>query len=107
LRRQEYYFCSHPGDQDQNACGRAWYQCASRPSLERPTEEIVDAESCVKDHQKHQQKIKIEQHTFTGGLWFAAWLFTIGYLHLSFWKGVLALIIWPYFIGTHASTLLQ
>ena len=67
----------------------------------------MDAESCVKDHQKHQQKIKIEQHTFTGGLWFAAWLFTIGYLHLSFWKGVLALIIWPYFIGVHASALLR
>lgn len=35
-----------------------------------------------------------------GGLWFIGWLFTIGFLHLSFWKGVLALVIWPYYIGT-------
>ncbi len=46
-------------------------------------------------------KIKIENHFFSGGLWFAAWLFTIGYLHLSFWWGVLAIIIWPYLLGTH------
>ena len=36
---------------------------------------------------KHSQRIKIEQHTFTGGVWCAAWLFTIGYLHLHFWHG--------------------
>jgi hypothetical protein len=27
-----------------------------------------------------------------GTVWFAAWLFTIGYLHLTFWKGVLAIV---------------
>ncbi|HEV2135429.1 MAG TPA: hypothetical protein VGR47_14435 [Terracidiphilus sp.] len=52
-------------------------------------------------------KIRVEQHTFFGGLWFAAWLFTIGYLHLSFWKGVFALVIWPYFIGVHVSALVR
>jgi hypothetical protein len=54
---------------------------------------------------KHQQKIQIEQHTFAGGLWFAAWLFTIGYLHLTFWRGVLAIVIWPYYLGVHFSVL--
>jgi hypothetical protein len=35
-----------------------------------------------------------------GPVWFIGWLFTIGYLHLPFfWKGVLALIIWPYYLG--------
>ena len=34
-----------------------------------------------------------------GVIWFIGWLFTIGYLHLTFWKGVLALIIWPYYLG--------
>ncbi len=34
-----------------------------------------------------------------GTLWMIGWLFSIGYLHLSFWKGVLSLIIWPYYIG--------
>ena len=44
-------------------------------------------------------KIRIEQHTFTGGAWFALWLFTIGFLKFSFWKGVLAILLWPYFLG--------
>lgn len=45
------------------------------------------------------EKIKIEHHTVSGGLWMAAWMFTIGYLHLTFWQGVLALLIWPYYLG--------
>lgn len=45
------------------------------------------------------QKIKVESHVFSGGLWFAAWLFTLGYLQLGFWKGVLAILVWPYFLG--------
>lgn len=47
------------------------------------------------------QKIKIEHHTISGGVWIAAWLFTIGYLKLSFWWGVLAIVIWPYLLGAH------
>ena len=34
-----------------------------------------------------------------GSLWGIGWLFTIGFLRLTFWKGVLALFIWPYYIG--------
>ena len=45
------------------------------------------------------QKIKIEQHSFAGGLWIAGWLFTIGFLGLSFWKGVLAILLWAYYLG--------
>jgi len=45
------------------------------------------------------KRIRIEQHSFTGGVWVAAWLFTIGFLHLTFWKGVLAIVLWPYYIG--------
>jgi hypothetical protein len=36
-----------------------------------------------------------------GGLWIIGWFFTIGYLHLSFWQGVLAVVVWPYFLGVH------
>ncbi|MHB1330362.1 MAG: hypothetical protein ACYCY6_00060 [Minisyncoccota bacterium] len=36
-----------------------------------------------------------------GSLWVIGWLFTIGYLKLSFWKGVLAIIVWPYYLGKH------
>ncbi len=35
------------------------------------------------------EKIRIEQHSFMGSLWFGGWLFTIGFLQLTFWKGVL------------------
>jgi len=45
------------------------------------------------------EKIKIEQHSFTETLWVVAWLFTVGLLHLSFWRGVLAIVLWPYYLG--------
>ncbi|WP_404402462.1 hypothetical protein [Pelagibacterium halotolerans] len=47
------------------------------------------------------RRINIEQHSSLGILWFIGWLFTIGYLKLGFWMGVLALIVWPYFLGAH------
>lgn len=47
------------------------------------------------------ENIKITQHTSLGALWFAGWLFTVGYLKLSFWWGALALLVWPYFMGGH------
>ena len=34
-------------------------------------------------------------------IWFMGWLFTIGYVKLHFWPAVLALIIWPYYLGHH------
>ena len=45
--------------------------------------------------------ISIQQHGGLGLFWFAGWLFTLGYLGLGFWKGVLALVVWPYFLGAH------
>ena len=51
------------------------------------------------------EKVKLVQHNAVGLVWFAAWLFTIGFLHLSFWKGVLALVLWPYFLGATFSPL--
>ena len=53
------------------------------------------------------EKIKIEHHTLSGGLWFAAWLFTIGFLPLSFAQGVLAIILWPYYLGLALSNFLN
>ncbi|MCC7356004.1 MAG: hypothetical protein IT410_00075 [Candidatus Doudnabacteria bacterium] len=53
------------------------------------------------------ERIKIENHTFTGSLWFIGWLFTIGFLHLSFGKGLLAIIIWPYYMGDMISTFVR
>ena len=44
-------------------------------------------------------KIKIEQHSFIGIVWVAMWLFTIGFLNLGFWKGLVAFFVWPFFLG--------
>lgn len=45
------------------------------------------------------EPIRIEQHSSLGLLWFGGWLYTVGFLHLTFWKGVLALLLWPYYLG--------
>ncbi len=55
------------------------------------------------DDQAQKMKIRIERHPFLGLGWCAAWLFTIGFLHLTFWKGVLAIVLWPYYLGVHFS----
>jgi hypothetical protein len=51
------------------------------------------------------EKIRIEQHSSIGLLWAIGWLFTIGFLDLGFWQGLLALIVWPYFLGVHFAPL--
>jgi len=53
------------------------------------------------------EKIKINQQGCAAFSWFAGWLFTIGFLHLSFWQGAVAIIIWPYDLGVFISTLVQ
>jgi hypothetical protein len=52
------------------------------------------------------EKIRIEQHSVGGLLWLVGWLFTIGYLHLPFWKGLLAILVWPYYLGVTVSSLM-
>jgi hypothetical protein len=34
-----------------------------------------------------------------GGLWFAGWLFFLAYTSPIWWKALLGLIIWPYYLG--------
>jgi hypothetical protein len=63
------------------------------------TEAVAEAHAKRTKAGMKAQKISIEQHSISGMLWFAGWLFTIGFLHLPFWKGVLALILWPYYLG--------
>ncbi|MDD5489390.1 MAG: hypothetical protein PHP25_01770 [Candidatus Moranbacteria bacterium] len=53
------------------------------------------------------EKIKVENHSFTAFSWFAGWLFTIGFLHLPLGKGILAILLWPYYIGAWVSGLLK
>jgi len=50
------------------------------------------------------EEVKVRCHSSSSGpllgsVWMIGWLFTIGFLQLHFWKGVLALIVWPYYLG--------
>jgi hypothetical protein len=38
----------------------------------------------------------------TGGvIWFIGWLFMIGFVHPVWWKIILGIVVWPYFLGVH------
>ena len=47
---------------------------------------------------------KVEVAGIMGPVWFMGWLFTIGFLQVTFFKGLLALIIWPYYVGVYFSS---
>ncbi|MBI2868586.1 MAG: hypothetical protein HYX96_02025 [Chloroflexi bacterium] len=34
-----------------------------------------------------------------GVIWVIGWLFTIAFAELVWWQAILALVIWPYFLG--------
>ena len=36
----------------------------------------------------------------TGAFWFAGWLFTIACAELIWWKIILGLVVWPYYLGS-------
>lgn len=42
--------------------------------------------------------IKVESGLL-GGLWAIGWMFTISYAHLLWWQALVAIIIWPYYLG--------
>lgn len=52
-----------------------------------------------------QSTVITEKHGFVGSVWLVAWLFTLGFLHLSMWQGVLAIVLWPYYLGRALSSL--
>ena len=51
------------------------------------------------------EKIKIEQHGSAGLFWFAGWLFTLGFVEPALGEALLALLIWPYYLGAALSAL--
>ena len=40
-----------------------------------------------------------EAGSVAGGFWFAGWLFTIAFAKLLWWKAILAIVIWGYYLG--------
>lgn len=49
-------------------------------------------------------KVVVEKTSIAGTIWVIGWLFSIGFLKLSFTKGLFALLLWPYYIGQFIST---
>ena len=43
---------------------------------------------------------KMEIAGLVGPLWFIGWLFTIGFADLSLVKAVVAIVLWPYYLGS-------
>lgn len=46
-----------------------------------------------------KKKFVLEASGLTGFLWFVGWLFSIGFAQLSFGQGLLAVVLWPYYVG--------
>lgn len=42
---------------------------------------------------------RVHVDTGSGIFWFIGWLFTIGFAQLIWWKALLGLLIWPYYLG--------
>ena len=50
---------------------------------------------------------KVEVVGIMGPVWAIGWLFTIGFLKLGFLQGLIALLLWPYYLGDYFSKFLS
>jgi len=44
-------------------------------------------------------KVRVDNGSSMGLVWFMGWLFTIGFLHLGIPKALYAILLWPYYLG--------
>lgn len=44
-------------------------------------------------------RIHVDTASKGAPIWIIGWLFTIGFAQLSFGQGLLAVVIWPYYLG--------
>ncbi|MFB0517405.1 MAG: hypothetical protein ACETWG_12485 [Candidatus Neomarinimicrobiota bacterium] len=51
-------------------------------------------------NEKKHGRIQVDAGGIIGPIWFIGWLFTLAYVQLPWWKAIIGLIIWPYFLGT-------
>ncbi len=47
----------------------------------------------------HTKHVHTHGGSLAGGFWFAGWLFTLAFAQLIWWKALLAIVIWPYYLG--------
>ena len=43
--------------------------------------------------------VHVHSSSAAGAFWTAGWVFTIAFAKLIWWKALLALIIWPWYLG--------
>ena len=43
----------------------------------------------------------MKEASIGGTLWFGGWLFTIGFANLVWWKIILGVVVWPFFLANH------
>jgi len=44
---------------------------------------------------------KVRGGSMAGAIWFAGWLFTLGFAQLVWWKAILGLVVWPYYLAAY------
>ncbi len=50
------------------------------------------------ERSRHESR-SVDAGALAGPLWFAGWLFTLGFLKLTLLKALFALAVWPYYLG--------
>jgi len=58
----------------------------------------LSQEACDADRAP-RRKLRARSRRSPSALWLGGWLFTIGFAKLVWWKALLALVVWPYFLG--------
>ena len=48
---------------------------------------------------EEKRKWKMDKGGFFGMFWFAGWLFTLGFANLVWWKAILGIVVWPFYLG--------
>ena len=43
--------------------------------------------------------VNVNTGSSAGAIWFIGWLFTIGFVKPIWWQAILAIVIWPYYLG--------
>jgi hypothetical protein len=51
------------------------------------------------EEQDKPKTIRVENGGWIGSVWFIGWLFTIAYAGLDLFHALLALLVWPYYLG--------
>jgi hypothetical protein len=59
--------------------------------------------------EEEKKTIKVQNNLPDPGaiFWIMGWLFSLGLLKYSFWHAVLAIILWPYYVGDFVSSIVK